>query len=300
MTGTCRTGVDLGGTKIEAVVLDPEGAVLVRQRVPTPRGDYAATVQAITQLVHDVESRAGCRPEHVGVGVPGSPSPRTGLMRNCNSTVLNGRDLGAELMTILERPVRLTNDANCLALSEAHDGAAAGARSVFAVILGTGVGGGLVIDGHLISGTNGVGGEWGHMPLPWPTHDEVAGTTCWCGQSGCLETWLAGPALEAQARSAGCVVDRATDLASLAASGDDLASGVLDRWLDRLARALSVIINVVDPEVFVVGGGLNAIDAIYHEIPRRWERRVFSDTVQTRIVRAQHGDSSGVLGAARL
>lgn len=290
-----RTGVDLGGTKIEAVVLGDGDAVLARSRTTTPKGHYAETIDAITTLIHEVEQQAGGGGSHVGMGVPGSPSPTTGLMRNCNSTILNGHTLGSDLADVLGRPVRLENDANCLALSEATDGAAAGAASVFAIILGTGVGGGLVVSGSLLPGRNGIAGEWGHIPLPWPCADEAPGPACWCGQYGCLETWLAGPAIEAQWHEAMNTRLNATDIAS-----HPDGRPILDAWLDRLARATAVILNVLDPEVLVVGGGLNSIDAIYREIPSRWPQYVFSDEVQTTIVPAKHGDSSGVLGAARL
>jgi fructokinase len=216
-------------------------------------------------------------------------------MRNCNSTVLNGHPLGEDLARAIGREVRLSNDANCLALSEAADGAASGAASVFAIILGTGVGGGVVVDGSLVQGHNGVAGEWGHIPLPWQKPDEFPGPTCWCGRAGCLETWLAGPAIESQWRASGGAAMHATEVATTSQ-----ARPIVDRWLDRLARATAVVIDVLDPEVIVVGGGLNAIEAIYEEVPDRWAPYVFADEVHTRIVPAMHGDSSGVFGAARL
>jgi len=290
-----KTGVDLGGTKIEAVVLDDAGEVLARSRVPTPKGAYAETVHAITELVETVESDAGGGGTHIGMGVPGSPSPATGLMRNCNSTILNGHPLGEDLAQLIGREVRLANDANCLALSEAADGAAAGAASVFAIILGTGVGGGVAVNGTLMSGHNGIAGEWGHIPLPWPQPDEFPGATCWCGRNGCLETWLSGPAIESQWRSSGAESLSATEIAATPE-----ARQLIDRWLDRLARATAVVIDVLDPEVIVVGGGLNTIETIYTEVPKRWPTYVFADEVQTRLVPAMHGDSSGVFGAARL
>lgn len=290
-----HTGIDLGGTKIEAVVLDDDGPVIARSRIPTPNGAYDDTVHAIARLVDRVESDAGGGGEHVGVGVPGSPSPSSGLMRNCNSTVLNGHPLGEDLARAIGREVRLSNDANCLALSEAADGAASGAASVFAIILGTGVGGGVVVDGSLVQGHNGVAGEWGHIPLPWQKPDEFPGPSCWCGRAGCLETWLAGPAIESQWRASGGAAMHATEVATTSQ-----ARPIVDRWLDRLARATAVVIDVLDPEVIVVGGGLNAIEAIYEEVPDRWAPYVFADEVHTRIVPAMHGDSSGVFGAARL
>ena len=292
-----RTGVDLGGTKIEAVVLGPEGNVLARRRTPTPEADLQATLDAIVALVDDVETQAGSQAPHVGVGGPGSPSPETGLHRNANSTVLNGQPLAAVLREALGRDVRLANDANCLALSEALDGAGAGHRSVFAVILGTGVGGGLVIDGHLHTGRNLVGGEFGHTGLPRPTAQETPGPACYCGQHGCLETWLSGPAIERFWRQDGHAPLRATELA---AQETPAARDHLERWLDRLARALANAITLLDPDVIVLGGGLNAIDAIYATMPMRLAQLVFGGTCSTPVIKAVHGDSSGVLGAARL
>jgi len=289
------TGVDLGGTKIEAVVLDERDGVVARKRVPTPRGDYRGTVSSIAALVANVEQEAGAGGLEVGIGVPGSPSPRTGLMRNCNSTVLNGRPLGQDLRDAIGRPVHLSNDANCLAVSEARDGAAVDAATVFGMILGTGVGGGIVTNRKLLRGCNGVAGEWGHMPLPWPDHSELPGRRCWCGRMNCLETWLAGPPLEQSWVDAGHPAMTATALASEAPNDP-----VVTRWLDRLARATAVIIDVLDPDVVVIGGGLSAIDAIYRCVPRLWPEYVFADEINTRIVPAAHGDSSGVLGAARL
>ncbi len=289
------TGVDLGGTKIEAAVLAEDGSILARHRVPTPKGQYDGTIDAVAAAVHEVELAVGGGGPYLGIGVPGSPSPTTGLMRNCNSTVLNGRPLAEDLHAALGREVRMANDANCLALSEATDGAAAAARCVFAIILGTGVGGGVVVDGRLLEGANGVAGEWGHVPLPWPAEDERAARTCWCGRSGCLETWLSGPAIEAEWVRSGGQPLPATELAS----AHPTAPAVVN-WVDRLARATSTVIDVIDPDVIVVGGGLNSIEAIYTEVPRAWPHLVFSDAVRTRIVPSMHGDSSGVRGAARL
>ncbi|MDP7029743.1 MAG: ROK family protein [Phycisphaerales bacterium] len=289
------TGVDLGGTKIEAAVLGDDGAVLARHRVPTPKGQYDATIEAVAAAVRVAETQAGGGGPHIGMGVPGSPSPRSGLMRNCNSTVLNGRPLAADLRAATGREIRMANDANCLALSEATDGAAAGVTCVFAVILGTGVGGGIVIDGRLLEGANGIGGEWGHIPLPWPTEQERSARTCWCGRTDCLETWLSGPAIESEWAGEGRPPLPATTIASAHADAD-----VPRRWVDRLARATAVVIDLIDPDVIVVGGGLNAIEAIYTEVPKLWPGLVFSDAVDTRIVPAMHGDASGVRGAARL
>jgi fructokinase len=297
-----KLGIDLGGTKIEAVVIDDASQVLVRRRVATPQGDYAGTLEAIAALVADVEIQAGRSGLPIGVGHPGSVSPTSGLLRNASSTCLNGKPLREDLERVLGRPVRMANDADCLALSEAFDGAAAGARNVFAVILGTGVGGGIVINGGLIGGANGIVGEWGHNHLPWmrPEWDESPGPACWCGQHGCIETFLSGPALAADhARATGQTVS-AVDIAALAQNGDVAANGTLGRYEDRLARALAHVINLLDPEVIVLGGGISRIDRLYRYVPALWDAWIFSDEVSTRLVPAQHGDSSGVLGAARL
>ena len=295
MNSPFRLGVDLGGTKIEAALLDSSGTTVSTARTPTPSGDYQGTLEAIRDLVRQIESEASLDPLPLGIGVPGSLSPTTGLMRNANSTCLNGHPLEQDLSRVLDRGVRLANDANCLTLSEATDGAAAGAGIVFGIILGTGIGGGLVVDGSLVLGCNAVAGEWGHMPLPWPESHEIPGQPCYCGRSGCLETFLSGIAVEAQARERGLVIDRATDI-----DVNPDCSDLLEQWLHRLARGLAIIVDVVDPDVIVVGGGLNSISGIYDRIPSMLESWVFSDTVSTRIVRAMHGDSSGVRGAARL
>ncbi|UPY39117.1 ROK family protein [Sediminicoccus sp. KRV36] len=288
-----RIGIDLGGTKIEVVALGAAGQVLLRRRVPTP-ADYAGVIAAILALVTGAEAELGARGT-VGVGIPGSLSPRTGLIRGANSMWLNGGRLDADLAAALGREVRLANDANCLALSEAADGAGAGAASVFAVILGTGVGGGLVIGGTLIEGVNRIGGEWGHNPLPWMTQAEFPGAPCWCGKRGCIETYLCGPALAADADGPG-----ARDASGLPARHDPAARQALARHTDRLARALAMVVNLLDPEVIVLGGGLSNMAHLYAELPVQMPRHVFSDVVRTRILRAAHGDSSGVLGAARL
>jgi fructokinase len=291
-----RLGIDLGGTKIEVAALDPAGAVRLRRRVPTPR-DYAAGLAAIAALVEGAEAELGGQGS-VGIGIPGSENPETRLIRGANSTWLNGRPLGADLAARLGRPVRLSNDANCLAMSEAADGAGAGFGSVFAVILGTGCGGGLVVGGKLVGGRNHVAGEWGHNPLPWMTAAEHPGPRCWCGQSGCLETFLSGPALAADADGPGA--RDASALPARAAAGDAAAQAALDRHADRLARALAAVVNILDPEVIVLGGGLSNMAHLYEDLPRLIPRHVFSDAFSTPIRRAMHGDSSGVLGAARL
>ncbi len=288
-----RIGLDLGGTKIEIAALDGEGRQVLRRRVPTPRS-HAGVIDAIGQLVTQAEAQVGhgCS---VGVGIPGSLSPATGRVRGANSTWLNGGRLAEELAEALMRPVRISNDANCLALSEAADGAAAGAQTVFAVILGTGVGAGIVAHGRLLEGANRIAGEWGHNPLPWMTRAEHPGPACWCGRQGCIETFLSGPALAADAG-----VPDAAVLPARAAAGDRHAAAALERHAERLARALAHVINLLDPEVIVLGGGLSNMRHLYEQVPAQWGAWVFSDVVRTRLVAAQHGDSSGVLGAARL
>ena len=294
-----RLGVDLGGTKIEVAVLDDQGETLWRQRLATPQGDYTGTIETMATLIERAEADVG-RMDAIGIGTPGTVSPRTGLMKNANSVVLNDRPLKGDLEQRLGRAVAMANDANCLALSEARDGAATGAKSVFGVILGTGVGGGLVIDGVLHAGHNAIAGEWGHNPLPWPEEGEFPGPTCWCGMKGCIERWLAGPGL---ARDFHAVTGRegsGHDVAVWAAEGDSDARAALDRYTHRLARALAHLINIVDPEVIVLGGGMSNVASLYEDVPRLWDRFVFSDPISTRLVAPQHGDFSGVRGAAML
>lgn len=294
-----RLGIDLGGTKIAAVVLDDQGREVWRTRVATPRGDYEATLVQIAALITAGEQAVGgtCS---IGIGIPGAPSRATGRIKNANSTWLNDRPWQADLETHLSRPVRLANDANCLVVSETTDGAAAGARLVFGVILGTGTGGGLVANGALVEGANSIAGEWGHNPLPWPEQSELPGEACYCGRSGCIETWLSGPALARDhARAAGEAV-AAEEVVARASRGDTRATEALDRWEGRLARALATVINVVDPEVIVVGGGLSRIGRLYTNVPAAWGQWIFSDVVTTRLVPALHGDDSGVRGAAGL
>ena len=292
-----RTGVDLGGTKIEAVVLDRNDHILARGRCSTPTNDYSATIQAIADLVETIEGDAGAVAGHIGVGGPGSPSPTTGLQRNANSTILNGRPLAADLCAALGRRVTLANDADCLALSEAHDGAAAAYRCIFAVILGTGIGGGLVIDRQLHTGPNALGGEFGHTALPRADKHEVPGPPCYCGKTGCLEAWISGPAFATQWASLGHASKRPTDIA-LESHAD--ARNLLDDWFNRLARALANTITVLDPDVIVFGGGLNKMPNLTDELYNRLAPLVFGGECNTPLVLAQHGDSSGVLGAARL
>ena len=294
-----RLGIDLGGTKIEIVALGDDGVVLTRERVPTPAGDYAGTIRAICDLVTGVEARLG-RGGSVGIATPGALSKRADVLKNSNSTVLNGKPLKRDLEAALGRTIRMENDANCLALSEAADGAAAGANVVFAVILGTGVGGGLVIDRKVVAGRNAIAGEWGHNPLPWPRDDERPGRACYCGKSGCIETFLSGAGLsnEFQARAGRSLA--AHDVATAAVRGEAQARAALDAYKDRLARGRASVINIVDPDAVVLGGGLSNIDAIYDGLLALVARYAFSDGLDTRIVRAQHGDSSGVRGAAWL
>jgi fructokinase len=293
-----RIGIDLGGTKIEAVALDADGAERFRKRVPSPRGDYDGTLEAVAGLVADAERAAG--PATVGIGIPGAISPATGLIKNANSTWLNGRALAQDLTARLARDVRLANDANCLALSEAADGAAAGAGTVFAVIIGTGTGGGIVVNGRIVVGANAIGGEWGHNPMPWPEAEEWPGPPCYCGRTGCLETFLSGPGMsrDHQQRT-GATLDAAT-IAARACEGEPQADATLARYESRLARGLASIVNVIDPDVIVVGGGLSNIDRLYQNVPRIWAPFIFSDHVATRMVKAKYGDSSGVRGAAWL
>jgi fructokinase len=329
-----RIGIDLGGTKIEGLVLDASGRECARARVPTPTTGYLPTLDAIADLLARLEREAGLDPglaTPIGLGTPGSLSPHTGLIRNANSTCLNGQPLDRDLARRLGRRIRIENDANCLALSEATDGAAAGADPVFAVILGTGVGGAIVAGGALLRGAMAIGGEWGHNPLPVSgapgLHEaEWPGPPCYCGRRGCIETWLSGPGLAADhlraayravdpsdglpdppaARASALAAARADRviapalLADLAQTGDPAARASLDRWFDRLARSLATVINLIDPEVIVVAGGLSQIDALYREVPRRWVEHVFADQVDTRLVPAMHGDASGVRGAAWL
>jgi fructokinase len=294
-----RIGVDLGGTKIEAVGLDEGGRVLGRRRVPTPRGDYAATVEAIGSVVEAVEAEAGRRGS-VGVAMPGAISPATGRVKNANSTWLNGRFLNDDLERRLRRKVRLANDANCFALSEARDGAAAGARVVFGVILGTGTGGGVVVDGRVLVGGNAVAGEWGHNALPWPTPEEWPGPPCYCGRTGCVETFLSGPGLAREHRLRTGEDKDAVAIAAGAAAGQSDCLRTIEVYADRLARGLAMVINVLDPDVIVLGGGLSNLTPIYSLVPERWGSRVFSDRVATRLLPPAHGDASGGRGAAWL
>lgn len=297
-----RIGVDLGGTKIEAVVLADDGAEHWRERIATPAGDYRATVEAVAALVRRAQ-QAAVGGATIGIGTPGAVTAQ-GLMKNCNSTCLNGQPLPADLRAAIGRPLAIANDADCLALSEATDGAGAGAAVVFAVILGTGVGAGVVVHGRLLQGPNRSTGEWGHDPLPWADEDDLPAPRCWCGQHGCLETWLSGPALARDhAARGGAAVDGA-QVAARAAAGDPAAAATLERHASRLARGLAAVINLLDPDVVVLGGGLSRIGTLYERVPALWDRWVFGAAVdgpvRTRLVPARHGDASGVRGAAWL
>ena len=290
-----RIGIDLGGTKIEGIVLAEDGTIVRRARIATPHTRYDAVLRAIADLVSRLErDLARCS---VGIGTPGSLSPDTGLLRGSNTTMLNGRPLDRDLAQALGRPVRIANDANCFALSEASDGAARGAGIVFGVIVGTGCGAGIVIDGRALTGLHAIAGEWGHNPLPWPRADELPGADCYCGKRGCLETWLSGPgvARDHQARTGQQLGTR-----EIAQSADAACLDTIERLADRMARGLATIINVIDPDVIVLGGGVSNVDVLYDEVPRRWPAWVFADRVRTRLVRPMHGDASGVRGAAWL
>ena len=294
-----RIGIDLGGTKIEGIVLSASGGVSAGRRIATPRENYEGTVRAVAGLVSALEAETGARAT-VGVGTPGAISRATGVVKNANSTWLNGRPLHRDLERALGRPVRLANDANCLALSEACDGAAAGADVVFGVIIGTGTGGGVVIRQQVLTGPNAIAGEWGHNPLPWPGAEELPGDPCYCGLRGCIETFLSGPGLSADHARVTGGARTSAEIAALAAAGDAAAEATLQRYEGRMARALASIINVLDPDVIVLGGGLSKLDRLYANVPAQWARWVFSDRVDTRLVAPLHGDASGVRGAAWL
>ncbi|MEP7295616.1 MAG: ROK family protein [Burkholderiales bacterium] len=302
-TASPAIGVDLGGTKIEAVVLDPDGTSRWRKRVPTPSGDYAAILHTIAALVRRAESDLGLSGCSVGVGTPGTATAE-GLIKNANSTCLNGQPLQRDLAQALGRPVRIANDANCLALSEATDGAAAGAEVVFAVILGTGVGAGIVVNGRQLVGPNGLAGEWGHNPLPWAAAGERPGPACFCGQHGCIETWLSGPAMARDHADHTGAVLSAVSIGERASQGDPACEATLQRFESRLARSMAQVINLLDPHVIVLGGGLSGLERLLVNVPRLWGEFVFSgglkDPMRTALRRSLHGDSSGVRGAAWL
>ena len=293
-----RIGIDLGGTKIEGIGIDSQGRELARRRIATPVGDYRATIEAIAGLVASLEHEAGVQqPARVGVGIPGAISPATGRIKNANSTCLIGEALDRDLEARLGRPVRLENDANCLIVSEAADGAAAGAAVAFGVILGTGVGGGIALAGRPHRGGNAIAGEWGHNPLPWPQPEERPGPDCYCGKTGCIETFLSGPGL---VRDSGPGYANAEAVVTAADAGNATAEAALSRYEHRLARGLAGVINILDPDVIVLAGGLSNIERLYRNVPEIWQTWVFSDHASTPLVRASHGDSSGVRGAAWL
>ena len=294
-----RIGIDLGGTKIEGIAIADDGREAIRRRITAPRDDYRRTLDAVHGLVQEIERELGVQGS-VGIGIPGTISPATGLIKNSNSTWLNGTRLAGDLERRLDRPLRFANDANCFALSEATDGAGHGAAIVFGVIIGTGTGGGVVVNQRVLTGANAVSGEWGHNPLPAPRDGERPGPACYCGRCGCIETFLSGPALARDYAAAGGGEATAIEIAARAAAGDPVAAAAIERYAERLARALGSIINVLDPDVIVLGGGLSNIDRLYERVPQLWAQYVFSDRVATRLVRARHGDSSGVRGAAWL
>ncbi len=294
-----RIGIDLGGTKIEVLLLDDAGRECFRKRLPTPQGQYDAILQTIKQLVDEAEYHAG-QACSVGLGTPGAISPATGLMKNANSVVLNGKPVQQHLEALLQRPVRIENDANCLALSEATDGAAAGGGCVFGVIVGTGTGAGIVIHGKVLTGANAIAGEWGHNPLPWPQPDELPGKPCYCGKHGCIETWLSGVGFAAEYQLATGTTRASADIVRLATTGDAQAEQLIQAYEERMAKSLAHVINILDPDVIVLGGGMSNIQRLYTNVPQRWGRYVFSDQVNTRLVAPHFGDSSGVRGAAWL
>jgi len=294
-----RVGIDLGGSKIELIAFDSTGRARLRRRVATPRNDYRATLAVIRDLVTQTEQELGAKGS-IGIGTPGSLSRITGRLRNSNSVCLNDQSIVEDLEALLGRPVRIANDANCFALSEATDGAAIGAEIVFGVILGTGVGAGIVVRGRALDGANGIAGEWGHNPLPWPQPEELPGDACYCGKNGCIETFVSGPALARDHRHVTGAALEADAIVAAAAGGDSACESTLARYEERLARALAHVINVLDPDVIVLGGGLSNLDRLYGNVPQLWSRYVFSDCVDTRLVRNVHGDSSGVRGAAWL
>jgi len=292
-------GIDLGGTKIEIIALAPDGSVLLRRRSATPKADYHGTLAAVATLVRDAEGELGTQGT-VGIGTPGSISRATGTLRGSNSACLNGMPIKADLEALLGRPVRIANDANCFALSEASDGAGAGAEVVFGAILGTGVGGGMVVRGALLTGPNAIAGEWGHNPLPWPKDDERPGFPCFGGHRGCIETFLSGPGIERDHLHAHGEALTAQQIAARAAIGEAACDATLRRYEERLARALAHVVNIVDPDVIVLGGGMSNVERLYASVPALWGPWIFSDRVDTRLLRHHHGDSSGVRGAAWL
>ena len=294
-----RIGIDLGGTKIEGIALDEDGNELVRDRVPTPQGDYKRTLDAIVELVGHLEQ--SCDDEGtIGICTPGAISPASGLLKNSNSVCMNGMPVNPDLIDLLGREIRMTNDANCFALSEATDGVAAGSDVVFGVIIGTGTGAGVVVNGHVLLGPNAIAGEWGHNPLPWPQELELPGPECYCGKQGCIETWLSGPGMVRDHELHANIIYDPETIVSKATFGDEDAEETLRRYEDRLARGLAHVINILDPDVIVLGGGMGNIRRLYSNVPKLWNQYVFSDRVDTRLMPPKYGDSSGVRGAAWL
>ena len=298
-SAAARIGIDLGGTKIAGVALAPDGSVLAERRIAAPQNDYAATIRAVTELIGHLEQGAGVTAT-IGIGMPGSLSPKSGLVQNANSTWLNGRPFGGDLGAELGRPVRIANDANCFALSEAVDGSGAGAKSVFGVIIGTGCGGGLVLDGNIVDGPRGIGGEWGHNPLPWSTAAEHPGPRCWCGRLGCMETWVSGPALEADYARETAERLPAADIAARAAAGDEAAKATLARHASRLGRGIAHVVNIFDPEVVVLGGGLSRLSHLYEVLPDLTGPFILGEDKSIVIRPPRWGDAGGVRGAAWL
>lgn len=294
-----RIGIDLGGTKIEGIVLDDSGVEIARARIGTPKGDYATSLNAIAQLIAQIDPAPDAATP-IGIGIPGTISPATGLIKNANSTWLIGQAFDRDLASLLNRKVRVANDANCFAISEATDGAGKDAQTVFGVIIGTGVGGGLVNEGRIMVGGNAIAGEWGHTPLPWMTAEEFPGRDCFCGRRGCIETFVSGPAFERDHTALTGMTMSAADIAAAADAGDADAAASLARLEDRLARGLAMIINIIDPDVIVLGGGLSNIDRLYAHLPGLIDGHIFSDVIDTPIRKAKHGDSGGVRGAAWL
>ncbi|MCP3660965.1 MAG: ROK family protein [Gammaproteobacteria bacterium] len=294
-----KIGIDLGGTKIEIIALNAEGDELQRSRITTPQDDYPGILKSIRQLILDCEHQLDIKAS-IGIGTPGAISRATGLLKNSNSTCLNNKPIKQDIERLLERPVRISNDANCFALSEAVDGAAMNQHTVFGVILGTGVGAGVLIKQQPLTGPNAIAGEWGHNPLPWPGSNELLGRPCYCGQTGCIETWLSGPGMCADHFDHTSNMLESREIVEQAAQGVEACQATLNRYNDRLARSLAHVINILDPDAIVLGGGMGQIDSLYREIPRLWESYIFSDRVDTLLLPPMHGDSSGVRGAAWL
>ena len=299
MTTSCKIGIDLGGTKTLGVILNTQGQEIARQQCPTPAQDYQATIRIICEIVTALENTSN-KTATIGIGIPGSVSPRTGKIQNANSTWLNGKDFKKDLETALGRSVRLANDANCFAISEAVDGAGKDAHSLFGAILGTGCGGGFVLHGKLLDSPHGIAGEWGHTPLPWLTPEEYDGPTCWCGKQNCLETWLSGPALSADHNRHTGQTLTAIDISVQAQEGDPATQASLNRHANRLARGLAVIVNILDPQIIVLGGGLSNMAHLYNDVPQLLPEFIFSDHFTTKLMAPKHGPASGVRGAAWL